>query len=214
VGSPVRAIVSVSDAQEISSRRGRRRGMLRTNQAKAIPVKKDVIELVAPAGSDFFIDPRSGVAKGNAPFYCEKVEGDFTAKAWVKPGFKKAYDAGGILVYDSPSKWIKLAFEMTDLGYPSIVSVVTDGCSDDANGERMNRIHEVRLQMARQGDLWALYYSLDGRRWSMVRYFRLRMKGAVRVGLEAQSPVGRGCAVAFRGFSIAAGAPKDMSKGK
>ena len=188
--------------------------MLTMNRAVAISETKDTIEIVAPAESDFFIDPDSGKAKADAPFYYEKATGDFTARVLVGPAFKKKYDAGGLFVYDSTSKWIKLEFEMTDLGHPSVVSVVTNGSSDDANGERLEDIGGLRLQIARRGDLWALHYSLDGRKWKMVRYFRLKMRTTLRVGLEAQSPVGRGCTVTFRGYSLVAGAPTDMRKGR
>ena len=188
--------------------------MLTMNRAVTISETKDTIEILAPAECDFFIDPDSGRVIGDAPFYYEKVTGDFTASVLVRPSFKKKYDAGGLFVYDSASKWIKLEFEMTDLGHPSAVSVVTNGSSDDANGERLDDVEEIRLQVARRGDLWALHYSLDGRKWKMLRYFRLKMKAALRVGLEAQSPVGRGCAVSFRGYSLSAGAPTDMRKGR
>ena len=188
--------------------------MLTMNRAVAISETNDEIEIVAPAESDFFIDPDTGKAKADAPFYYEKMTGDFTARTIVRPAFKKKYDAGGLFVYDSPTKWIKLEFEMTDLGHPSVVSVVTAASSDDANGEGLVNVEEIRLQLARRGDLWALHYSLDGRKWKMVRYFRLKMKAAIRVGLEAQSPVGRGCTVAFRGYTMVAGTPADMRKGR
>lgn len=184
------------------------------NRAVTISETKEAIEIVAPAASDFFIDPDTGKAKADAPFYYEKATGDFTVRAIVRPTFKKKYDAGGLFVYDSATKWIKLEFEMTDLGHPSVVAVVTSATSDDANGERLDDVEEIRLQVARRGDLWALHYSLDGKKWKMVRYFRLKMKTSVRVGLEAQSPVGRGCAVGFRGYTLLAGAPVDMRKGR
>jgi uncharacterized protein len=188
--------------------------MMTMNEAVSLSETKDAIEIVAPAGSDFFVNPETGESKANAPFYFEKVTGDFTARAWVKPEFKKTYDAGGLFVYDTASRWIKHEFELTDLGHPSAVTVITDGSSDDANGEKLEGAAEIRLQLARSGELWALHYSLDGRKWKMVRLFRLKMKATVRVGLEAQSPIGKGCSVSFRGFAIEAGAPEDMRKGR
>jgi hypothetical protein len=170
--------------------------------------------IVAPAKSDFFVDPKSGIAKANAPFHFEKVSGDFCAQVWVKPAFGEIYDAGGIFVFDSPSKWIKLEFEMTDLGYPSVVSVVTADTSDDANGEKLEDVERIKLQVARCGDLWALHYSLDGESWKMVRYFRLKMNDLLHVGIEAQSPVGQGCSVSFYDFSLNEAAPADMRKGR
>jgi len=184
------------------------------NKAIAIAEDKAGIEIVAPGKCDFFVDQRTGVEKADAPFYYEKRSGDFVARARVRPTFKKTYDAGGLFVLDSEKKWIKLEFEMTDLGYPSVVSVITDGSSDDANGEKMEGVEELWLQVVRSGDYWALHYSVDGKKWKMVRYFRLKMKSTVRVGLEAQSPLGSGCSVAFGGFKLVEGGVKDLRKGK
>jgi len=184
------------------------------NTAKFISETKDCIEIVAPGESDFFIDMQSMKARDNAPFYYEKRRGDFVLRARVRPEFKKTYDAGGLFVYDSASKWIKFEFEMTDLGYPSIVSVVTDKVSDDCNGERADGSPEVWLQIARMGDNWVLHHSENGKSWKMARYFQLKMKAEVKVGLEAQSPIGKGCRVEFSKFSISDKGLKSMRKGK
>jgi uncharacterized protein len=188
--------------------------MFTMNTAKVISETKDCIEIVAPGESDFFIDMQSMKERDNAPFYYEKRKGDFVARVKVRPDFKKSYDAGGLFVYDSGKKWIKLEFELTDLGYPSVVSVVTDKVSDDANGERRDDAAEIWLQIARRGDNWVLHYSDDGKKWKMTRYFSLKMKGEVKVGLEAQSPIGKGCRVEYRGFKVDDNNLKDMRKGK
>jgi len=98
----------------------------------------DVLEVRAPACSDFFIDPASGDERDDAPFHYVDVTGDFTARVKVRPAFRRTYDAGGLLVLDRPRRWIKHELERTDLGYPAVVCVVTDGTSDDSNGERMD----------------------------------------------------------------------------
>jgi uncharacterized protein len=188
--------------------------MLTMNKATVIAETKDRIEIEAPAKTDFFVNPGDGTVKDDAPFYYEKRKGDFVASVKVRPCFKKRYDAGGLFVYDGAKKWIKLEFEMTDLGYPSVVSVVTDGSSDDCNGERMDDREEIRLQIARRGDTWALHFSEDGKKWKMARIFRFKMKDEVRVGIEAQSPVGSGCSVEFEKYRIVDFALKDMRKGR
>ena len=103
--------------------------MLTMNTALYVSESNGEIEIAAPAGSDFFIDPMTGVEKHDAPFCYEKVKGDFAIRARVKPDFQKTYDAGGLFEYDTARKWIKLEFEKTDPGCPSVVSVVTSGFS-------------------------------------------------------------------------------------
>jgi uncharacterized protein len=188
--------------------------MYAMNKAEVISETKDAIEIHAPAKTDFFVDELGGVEKGDAPFYYEKRLGDFVLRAKVEPEFKKDYDAGGLFVFDSGKKWIKLEFEMTDLGYPSVVSVVTDGSSDDCNGEKLEGVDAIWLQIVRKGDHWALHYSIDGKKWKMVRYFKLKMKAEVKAGLEAQSPIGKGCKAEFKGFKLSGDAVKNMRKGK
>jgi regulation of enolase protein 1 (concanavalin A-like superfamily) len=188
--------------------------MFAMNSPRFISETKDAIEMEAVGKTDFFIDMMSMKAVDNAPFYYEKRKGDFVIRVKVRPEFKKDYDAGGLFIYDTAKKWIKLEFEMTDLGYPSVVSVVTDGVSDDCNGERQEAAKELWLQIARKGHNWVLHHSDNGKKWKMARYFQLKMKDEVKIGLEVQSPRGAGCTVEFSGLKIADNTLKDMRKGK
>jgi regulation of enolase protein 1 (concanavalin A-like superfamily) len=188
--------------------------MFMMNAPKTLSETKTGIEIEALGKTDFFIDGSTTAARDNAPFYFEKREGDFVARVRVRPEFKKSYDAGGLFVYDSAAKWIKLEFEMTDLGYRSIVSVVTDKVSDDCNGERQDGKEAMWLQVARKGNNWTLHFSDDGKKWKMARYFHLKMKNEVKVGLEAQSPLGKGCRVEFTKYAVGANSLKSMRKGK
>jgi len=171
------------------------------NTAANLEESGGTIVLTAPARTDNFIDMFSREAKFTAPFYYIEREGDFVARCAIEPAFGATYDAGGLFVCESPARWIKLEFEMTDLGHPSAVAVVTDGVSDDANGERIDA-PRARFQVARRGDCWSLHYAADGGLWKMVRYFHLAMNRRVKVGIQAQSPVGEGCRVAFTGFEV------------
>jgi uncharacterized protein len=188
--------------------------MFTMNMPKMISETKNAIEMEAAGLTDFFIDMQGLKAKDNAPFYYEKRKGDFVIKVRVRPEFKKNYDAGGLFIYDSAKKWIKFEFEMTDLGYPSVVSVVTNGVSDDCNGEKQEGLEELWLQIARRGDNWVLHHSENGKKWKMARYFHLKMKEEVRIGLEAQSPLGSGCKVEYFGLKIEDNDLKDLRKGK
>jgi len=159
------------------------------------------LRIYAPSHTDLFVDPMGVANADSAPFLWASVTGDFVARLHVQPGFQADYDAGGLLVRQDDAHWIKLAYERTDLGNPAIVSVVTNGISDDANGADLNS-PSVWLQMARVGDVFALHYALDGEHWRMTRLCKLPMQQAVRVGAIAQSPRGVGCAVDWLALSI------------
>jgi uncharacterized protein len=172
------------------------------NTARSIIEKNDgSIEIIAPARTDYFSDISSDYSKSNAPFYFTNIEGDFIFRCTVKPEFSEIYDAGGILAQASDIEWIKLAFEKTDLGHPSVVSVVTRNVSDDCNGESI-RENAVRLQVVRKGDNWCLHYSSYKTAWKMVRYFRFELPKNICIGIFSQSPLGEGCSVNFSGIEL------------
>ncbi len=139
--------------------------------------------------------------------------------ATIRPDFSDTYDAGTIFAWIDKDHWIKLAFEATDLGYPAVVSVVTEGTSDDANGQRIDD-RAVRLKLSRRGALWGLHWAsadrsgTDSAEWRMVRYLRLGEPGErLRVGISVQSPVGSGCTVRFSELRFSPAPPADVRAG-
>ena len=159
------------------------------NQVLDMTVTEEEIFMRAGRHTNHFIDGPSGFRVANAPFWHTAQEGDFVLRCRVSVDFQSTYDNGCLFIHDTDERWIKFAFEKNEYGYTSAVAVVTDGISDDCNGERVDG-ESVWLQILRKGDDWALHYALDGYDWRMVRYFRLRMPETVRVGISLQSPTG------------------------
>jgi len=156
----------------------------------------DEVVIHAPAKTDWFNNPvpENGVLSApvaNAPFFYTDVTGDFVFRAKVRPNFKTVYDACALMVIQDEKLWTKTAFEKSDFGTTAAVCVVTNGVSDDANGCNIEQ-DEVWLQIVRVGDVFCTHYSLDGERFNMVRLFHLPVEKTVKVGIEAQSPVGEG----------------------
>jgi regulation of enolase protein 1 (concanavalin A-like superfamily) len=77
-----------------------------------------------------------------------------------------------------------------------IVSVVTHGRSDDANG-RVVAGDGVWLRVARMGGACALHASDDGAHWEFVRHFAFAAPDGLAAGFLAQSPTGEGCTATF-----------------
>jgi uncharacterized protein len=92
--------------------------------------------------------------------------------------------------------WVKLALERSPQGEAMIVSVVTRGLSDDANGPVMTG-DGVWLRVARMGGACALHASDDGERWAFVRHFAFDAPGGLAAGFLVQSPTGEGCSATF-----------------
>lgn len=167
-----------------------------SNQASSISHNNGMHELEAPGKTDYFADICCDYRQFNAPFYHTTAENDFIFRCKLKPAFNETYDTGGIIPYESDGRWIKLAFEKTDLGHPSVVSVVTNSVDDDSNGESIDQ-NEIWMRIARKGHNWCLHCSNDKKNWRMVRYFRFELNTRINIGIFSQSPLGEGCRMQF-----------------
>ncbi|UCE94517.1 MAG: DUF1349 domain-containing protein [Flavobacteriaceae bacterium] len=172
------------------------------------------LSIEALKGTDFFIDPESREATSTAPFLFREMKGDFVAVLKLRPDFSSQWNAGAIFMMIDKSNWIKFAFENSDATGKSVVSVVTRGVSDDANGVILNDHDELWLKMIRKGDLFAMHWSLDGNEFKMCRLAAMKAAASVKIGLEAQSPVGEKAVHDFLYFGIEAKTVKNLRKGE
>lgn len=180
--------------------------------------EKKSFAIYAPGKTDYFNNPVSNGGKyddpiGNAPFYYTEMEGDFVFRVLVRPEFQDVFDAASIMVIENDKLWAKAAFEKTDFGTFAIVGVVTNSLSDDTNGVNIQQ-DEVWLQMTRVDNCFAIHYSLDGENYYMMRLFTLPLGKSVKVGVEAQSPVGKGGYRYFDNLSIELKTVHNIRSGK
>lgn len=166
-----------------------------------VNVENDRVFMVAGRSTNLFNNPEGNWKDNKFPYYYTQVEGDFVVTCQVEPVFKDTYDLGSIIVWENEDKWIKFAYENTDCGYPAIVSVCTDGLSDDCNGPAMKGA--CWLQVSRRDNVFALHFSTDKQNWYMARIRNLDMGHRASVGISAQCPMGESCAVQFAGFEVA-----------
>ncbi|MHC5217662.1 DUF1349 domain-containing protein [Enterococcus sp. LJL128] len=176
-------------------------------------IKSGNLTMEATPQSDYFIDPADGKEGLNAPFLYTELTGDFILSAKVTADFDETYDGCGLMFLENTHLWGKLCFELTDLGTKSVVSVVTNRVSDDANGVELSK-KQVWLQVSRKGQLFAMHYSLDGSDYRMVRYFSLPCSQLLKVGFVAQAPIGNGRQASFEDIRIEEYALENMRKGK
>lgn len=154
------------------------------------------LRIVAGPRTDLFVDPAGGVAALGAPRIVGAVEGDFQLSAYVKADLRATFDAGALVLHAADHTWVKLALERSPQGKAMIVSVVTRGVSDDANG-RVVTGEGVWLRVSRIGGACALHASDDGARWELVRHFALDAPDGLTAGFLAQSPTGEGATATF-----------------
>jgi len=162
--------------------------------------------------TDLFVDPGTRVAHLNAPRLVGQVSGEFTLAARVSVDFRATFDAGVLLLWVDEDHWAKLCFELSTLGRPTVVSVVTRGVSDDCNSFATER-PDMWLRLARLGPAFAFHASVDGEQWDLIRYFSLERDAEPSIGLLVQSPTGRGCVARFEGISFTPTRLADLRSG-
>jgi regulation of enolase protein 1 (concanavalin A-like superfamily) len=153
------------------------------------------LTITAPARTDWFIDPQGAVNMSNAPVLLFPISGPSILRAQVTVAHLATYDAGVLMVYESPETWAKLCLELSPQGQPMIVSVVTKGISDDCNAFTVTG--PVYMRLSKLERAYAFHVSENGVEWNLIRYFRLEDNPHAQMGFLAQSPTGNGCTATF-----------------
>jgi regulation of enolase protein 1 (concanavalin A-like superfamily) len=171
---------------------------------------------VAGPRTDLFVDPATGEATSNGPrLLTAPPPGDWQLRARVSVEFAETYDAGALVLWAGPERWVKLAFERSPQGAGMVVTVVTRGRSDDANGYTVDG-DAVSLRLSHVNGAYACHSSLDGSTWDFVRHFWMDGldPAQARVGFEVQSPMGAGCRARFTDMALAPTTLADLRDGR
>jgi regulation of enolase protein 1 (concanavalin A-like superfamily) len=172
-----------------------------------------ILTMIPGAETDFYRSPDGDTNNDSGCLVYSSVSGDFTAVVHVEARLVGFGDAGALTVRKSPTQWAKLCMERSPTGDFNIVSVVTDGSSDDCNGELLET-PECFLRITRKGTVFAMHHSLDGILWRFARNFTRDYGDTVMLGFHAQAPFVGGCSVDFDSFSIKDRAVDDFRSGK
>jgi regulation of enolase protein 1 (concanavalin A-like superfamily) len=155
-----------------------------------------VLTISAGPKTDWFVDPFDGTVAKNAPILLFKPNSDYVLSARVDVSFASKWDAGALMVWGDDHHWVKLSFELLAEKTPTLVTVVTRGLSDDCSSTELKG-NSVYLRIAKTDKTYVLYFSVDGKKWQILRTFSLDTDIPVRVGFEAQSPDGSGAVAKF-----------------
>jgi regulation of enolase protein 1 (concanavalin A-like superfamily) len=158
--------------------------------------KAGTLTITAGKATDWFVSPIDGARRENSPRLVFPPADDFVLSARVTVGFRSQWDAGVLVLYVNDTTWAKLCFEMTVEKHPAIVSVVTQGLSDDNNSIPVAG-NSVYLKIAKAGQAIFFYASEDGQDWKIIRAFSFGPGIKVRAGFSSQSPSGEGCTTQF-----------------
>ncbi|OHD13022.1 MAG: hypothetical protein A2086_08510 [Spirochaetes bacterium GWD1_27_9] len=182
------------------------------NESGKVEFFDNKIVIDANPATDCYISPYSEYNRFNAFYLYKKIKTNFIVSVLIKPDFKETYDAGCLVIYKNSKKYIKFCFEKTDLGYPAVVSVITNDRSDDCNGIEI-KDSQIWLRVVRKNSTFGLYYSFDGINWFMHRLLNFLFDDELFVGIQSQSPAGNGCKSEFFNFEIENKEVTNLKKG-
>ena len=170
----------------------------------------DHLSITAPGKTELFISPDGGFVANQTPRLIFQPDSDFILTSTIKLDFKANWDAGALLVYNDDRHYAKFCFEQDYTGQPRIVTVVCNETCDDCNSAIVEK-NEVNYKIvgSSKNNVFAFYYSEDGKSWFLLRAFKLDKTDNIRIGFSAQSPAGDGCIVDFSNIQFQAKKPKD-----
>jgi uncharacterized protein len=178
-----------------------------------VPFDGEPVHISAGPRTDLFIPPGTGAATLNAARAVGPPgDQDFQFSVRVEVAFAETFDAGALVVWGDDATWAKLLLEYSPEHQPMVVSVVTRGRSDDANGMRIE-VPYIWLRVSRIGQAYAFHSSTDGERWEFARHFEMGPTKGHLVGLEVQSPLGEGCDAVFTEISWTQSTLSDLRSG-
>ncbi len=171
------------------------------------------ITIIAGEKTDMFRDPNVTYNTDNAPKLLFKPDENFVLSASIEHIFANKWDGGAIVIKSDSLNWIKFCFEKDYTGAHRVVSVVTKGISDDCNSVQL-RSNKVFYKVAKADNVITLYYSVDGRKWFLIRHLQFDSDTNLQVGFLSQSPTGTRCKVKFSNISYQAKKIKDPYLGE
>jgi regulation of enolase protein 1 (concanavalin A-like superfamily) len=176
-------------------------------------LQNDVLEIVAGPKTDMFRDPNVTYNTDNAPKLLFKADNNFVLSAAIHHSFLSKWDGGAIVLIEDSLNWIKFCFEKDYTGAKRVVSVVTKDISDDCNSVEIPG-NKVFYKMAKAENVITLYYSVDNKKWFLVRHLQFNNKKDLKIGFLAQSPTGDKCQVKFSNIQYRATKIKDPYLGE
>ncbi|MDC7674923.1 DUF1349 domain-containing protein [Asticcacaulis machinosus] len=175
---------------------------------KALPQHMNTV-----AGNEILV--LDAVKRYAAPVLLSEIDNakPFTLVAKVKAQFPATYDAGTLYIWAKDDLWLKLEVERDERAKIRVVSVRTEGTSDDNNHDVVGE-EAVYLKISSDTKTVGFYYSKDQKSWQMVRLFKNGYPQELWIGVSAQSPMGEGTEATFEGLSLSQESIEDFRLGQ
>lgn len=151
--------------------------------------------------SDFWRITHYGFTRDSGHFYHQDAPGDFTVEVRVDGKYKDLYDQAGLMLRVDECNWIKTGIEFFD-EHQHVSAVVTRDFSDWSVVQLADRPASLWLRVTRKAEAVQIFYSLDGKTYTLLRMAYLKPSAVTQVGPMCASPDGGGFEVIFRDFTV------------
>ena len=151
--------------------------------------------------TDYWRITHYGFTVDDGPFYYSKRGGEFEVSVKITGKYKSRYDQMGLMLRIDEKHWIKTGIEYVD-GVYNFSTVTTNDYSSWSVIELQEKPSSIWIRAIRKKDAVEIYYSLDGKKYTMSNLAYLPQQKPLMVGMMAASPDGDGFEAIFEDFSI------------
>ena len=171
------------------------------NEPEKWEVKDKSLTMFVTARTDYWRISHYGFTVDDAPFYYTTYGGEFEVKVKLSGQYKARFDQLGLMIRADHKQWIKAGVEFVD-GKLNVSAVVTNEKSDWSVIQLDSIPSFLWIKAVRRLDAIEFYYSLDDRKYIMMRNAPFPDHQPVMVGLMAASPDGEGFHARFEHFTV------------
>ena len=164
-------------------------------------VSPSKMTMQVPGQTDYWRVSHYGFTVDDAPFYYAVYGGEFEAKVKITGEYITTFDQMGLMLRVDHENWIKAGVEFVN-NKQNVSTVVTHKTSDWSVIELDNAPKHIWIKAVRKLDAVEILYSLDDKKYTMLRTCWLQDNCPVMVGLMGASPDGKGFTAIFEDFSV------------
>jgi regulation of enolase protein 1 (concanavalin A-like superfamily) len=160
-------------------------------------VAADRLMIETAAQTDFWSQTHYGFTHASGHALLFDMEERFASEVTFSGRFASKYEQAGLLLWESPTRWIKAGIEYAD-GRANLAVVVTDGRSDWSMAPTNGPANESTIRMTVTDSAVIIHARRTGR-WQILRVANFIARNA-QIGPMACSPLGEGLQVNFSDF--------------
>ena len=171
------------------------------NEPDGYSINGNRMTVNVPGHCDYWRISHYGFTVDDAPFCYATYGGEFEAKVKIAGDYKARFDQACMMIRIDKENYLKAGIEYVDGKY-LLSCVVTHHTSDWSVIELDKPIDYLWIKAVRRLDAIEVFYSFDGKSYTLMRNCWMQDNTPVMVGLAAASPDGEGFKATFSDFKV------------